>query len=364
MQDTKGFVLHVSMFISLLFWAGAFFIPEQIISFYTDIPELKPYGVDYLRALSFSFLITGATRLYFCYMRVMGEAKSCLLYSTYACILNVICNSIFIFGLFGVPRLGVYGAALSTTISGLLQLVLVVWHTQKDRSRHISWTFTNYKSPVPKNFLVTVFPISVHCIIFCVANNLIAGAFGRMNADILAASSLLTIISMFILCINEGVALGGAVLIGGLLGRNNPEKTWQSSKVFIKFVTRNSLMFVPLVLILGFASTFLPLEMSDAAIQYVYILTIFFAINIFFACMNLTLEIGVLFTGNDAKSVPLITAIILWGILVPMAFIGTYWASIPIVLFFIILKSDYILAFPYKIYRFYSKKWMRTDAIS
>gem|GEM_PF-1716059 len=359
MQHAKGIAIQLSLFISFVFWAGAFLFPKQIMSFYTDIPELMPYGVAYLKAISFSFLITAAYRMCYCYMRIVGKTKTCMLYSIYACILNVICNAVFIFGLFGIPKMGAYGAALSTTLSASLQLALVIVSAVKDRSQHVSWTYVRYNSPMARNFFATFFPIAAQFATWLLASNILASAFGHMNADILAANSILVIITSLIMCAATGVSSSCAIMIGSLLGKNHPDTTWRSAQIMMKIATRMAFLAVSLIVVLGLASLLLPLNMTAAAIRYTYILIAIYSVNVFFGFQNNIINNGALYAGGEAKSILFIDSIVMWGVMVPVALASIYWVEIPVALLFFILKFDETLSFPYKYYRYRCKAWLR-----
>lgn len=358
MQYAQSIVMQLSLLISLVFWAGAFFAPRSIMSFYTDIPDLITYGVPYLRTVSFSFLITAAYRMYYCFMRIIGKAKACMLFSIYACILNVICNSIFIFGLFGIPKMGAHGAALSTTLSGLLQLILVIIYANKDKALHIDWIFTKYRHPVVMNYLTTVAPIFIQFAAWLIASNIIASAFGHMNADILAAYSILLIITSLTDCMNVGISTSGSVLIGNLLGKKKTERAWMGSRVLIKVSAKAALISILTMVLFCFVYTKLPVDLSEEAIRYLIYLNVIYAINTIFAYLNCAINKGTLYAGGEAKKILFIDTIVMWGIMVPVALASTYWVTIPALLLFFILKFDETLSFPYKFYRYRRKEWL------
>jgi len=364
MGHTKSIALLVSMLISVFFWAASFFAPKTIMSFYTDIPELMPFGVSYLKTISFSFLITGAYRMYYCFMRITGQTKACMRFSIYACILNIICNSVFIFGLLGIPKLGAFGAALSTVLSALLQFILVLFLARKDANTRVNWFFSQFRSPVVGNFFNTYLPIAAQYIAWCIATNIIASAFGHMNADILAANSILVIITSLISSIKNGIASGGAIMIGDLLGKNKKEKAWKGSRVIVKMTVWSGLVSVGLTILFSLAYTMLPVNMSAEAIQYIYLLIVVYSVNLFFGYLNGIIIESTLYAGGEAKNILLIDSIIMWGILVPIAIAGTYFITIPAFLFLTLLKLDEPLSFPFKYQRYRCRKWLTKGVLA
>jgi len=359
MRYASSIALQVALLISALFWGLAFFAPRTVMSFYTNVPELMPYGVAYLKAISVSFFITAAYRIYYCLMRIIGRTKDTLVYSVYGCLLNIICNALFIFGLFGAPKLGAYGAALSTILSALFQLILVLRLSHKDKNLSISLLFTRYKSPAVKKFIDNFIPIAIQVIVWGIANNIVAAAFGHMDADIIAANSILVIIFSLIMCTSKGISSAGAILIGDIMGKKQKDKAWLCSKIFMKCTSKVSLAAILLVAILALAYTLLPMNMSDTSIRYIYALIFIYGINIFFGFKNASINSGMLYNGGEAKKILLIDAIVMWGVMVPVSLASTYWISIPSLLLLFILKLDETLSFPYKYHRYRIKVWMK-----
>lgn len=351
-----GLAMKVSFLISSLFFILAFFLPGKVMEFYTDIPELAAYGTTYLRTLSFSFLATPVFRIMYCLMRTTGRAGKCLIYSIAGSVVNAALNAVFIFGLFGCPRLGVEGAAIATIASSLLQMTLAISGFIKIDGISVNF---HRSAEVSRDFLKRFFPMSAQFMIWCVASNIISATFGHMNSDIMAANSLITIVTGMVICLKTGAATGCGILMGGYLGKGDSDKAWKMSRVMLSTGVKWALLCAILLSVVVIAATFLPVDLSNDAKRYTYIITAICSVNVFFCFMNAIINQGALYVGNDTKSVLVIDTAVMWCILVPVAVAGTYFVNIPILLMIVILKFDEVLSFPLKYRRYLSAKWLK-----
>lgn len=91
---------------------------------FTNDPVLIQGGVEYLRILGVSYLFMGVSQVYLCIMRSIERVVFSMWTFGAALILNIILNAIFIFGLFGMPEMGIAGAALATVIARGMELAI------------------------------------------------------------------------------------------------------------------------------------------------------------------------------------------------------------------------------------------------
>ena len=109
--------LRICVLVSLLFSLLCFFIPAGMMKIFTNEEVLINYGVSYLKIAAISYLITGFSQCLIALIKLGRNTKDVAKISSVAVILNIILNAIFIFGLFGMPKMGVNGAAFATVIA-------------------------------------------------------------------------------------------------------------------------------------------------------------------------------------------------------------------------------------------------------
>ena len=118
-------------------------------------------------------------------------------------------NAIFIYGLFGAPKLGVVGVALSTSISRLIQLILcfVVSFTSKNVRLKFSYMFVHNKV-LFKDFMSLSLPALANDVSWGLAFSMYSVILGHLGSDMVAANSIVGVVRNFasVFCFGIGSA--------------------------------------------------------------------------------------------------------------------------------------------------------------
>lgn len=121
-EVVEGIALRFSIVISLAFASVALLIPELMMKVFTNDQELIVLGASYLRFMSITYLCWGITEVYLSVLRSIGRVTVSMALNILAFSLNILLNAVFIFGLFGAPKLGVMGVAIATATSRIVEL--------------------------------------------------------------------------------------------------------------------------------------------------------------------------------------------------------------------------------------------------
>ena len=119
-------ILRYACIICILFFGLSFFIPTTLMKIFTDVPSMIEIGAKYLRISSWSYLIIGVTQCYLMMLKTTNRALGSAIVSSMAVVINILLNLVFIFGLFGVPKMEAEGAALATVIARVIELILAI----------------------------------------------------------------------------------------------------------------------------------------------------------------------------------------------------------------------------------------------
>lgn len=139
-----GLAERLSILLSLLFFAVSFLFPAQIMSLFSKSEETIAAGSQYLRVVSFSFVFMGFSQVYMSALRSVGKVLlPSVTYVVSLCV-NVFFNASFIFGLFGLPKLGVVGVALGTVLARVAEVIICLVYSVckseiKFRVKYLIW---------------------------------------------------------------------------------------------------------------------------------------------------------------------------------------------------------------------------------
>ena len=126
MNDIFCLALRLAGTVSILTFVACSFFPGLLMRIFTNEDVLVQAGVAYLRIAGWSYLLTGLTQCYLTMMKVSEHASQTARISGMAVILNIVMNAVFIYGWFGLPAMGVQGAAIATLIARIAEFVCSV----------------------------------------------------------------------------------------------------------------------------------------------------------------------------------------------------------------------------------------------
>lgn len=347
-----------------LLCGGAFtlmaaFFPEQLMHFFTNEDVLIASGADYLRAVALSYLLCGISQIYLTVLKNTGAAAASSRISSMAVILNIIVNVLLIFGLCGLPRLGIVGAAYATVLARAVELVWSMVDTQKQGCVTVRWSrLLNKEKEFSADFWRYTMPVLGASLVWGIAYTLYSVILGHMGSDAVAANSITSIAKSMISCLIRGVSGGAGILIGNLLGAGELEKAKKYGgsltrlTIVIGVITGGLMMLVsPLVLHLA--------PLSETAAGYLQGMFVICGINIMFQAVNITVLDGIFCAGGDSKFDMKGNIGAMWCFAVPLGFLAAFWLKLPVMAVYLIINLDEIVKMP-AVYLHYKKYvWVR-----
>ena len=163
-----GIGMRLSILVSAAFFILACFSPSLLMRIFTNEEALIATGIPYLQVVSFSYLFMSISQVYLCTMRAIERVIFATAANGSALVLNIILNAVFIFGLFGAPKLGIMGVALATSISRGIELFICLLDNVNSRTirfrirtlwmknKVLSSDFFKYSLPAFGNEIVSV----------------------------------------------------------------------------------------------------------------------------------------------------------------------------------------------------------------
>ena len=130
-ERVLGITLRYTILGTGLLFLLCVFTPRLLMKFFTNDTRLIELGVPYLRIVGVSYLFMAISQTYLTVMKSTGRVARSSVYGSVAVVLNILLNALLIFGLFGLPKLEIIGAALATTISRGVELLLTLIENRK-----------------------------------------------------------------------------------------------------------------------------------------------------------------------------------------------------------------------------------------
>ncbi|NBJ94078.1 MATE family efflux transporter [Parablautia muri] len=357
-QVVEGIALRFSLIIAMGFAGMAVFFPETMMRLFTNDRELITIGASYLRYMSVSYLCWGVTEVYLAVLRSIGRVAISTAMNVLAFSLNIILNAVFIFGLFGAPKLGAMGVAIATSASRLIELAacFVVSAFSKDIKLDFRYLFVRNKL-LFSDFTKLSLPALGNDISWSVAFSMYSVIIGHLGSDAVAANSFVIVVRNFgtILCF--GMASAGGILLGNIIGENKMEEAREGAKKLMKLTVITGaigglivLAATPLVLMYA--------ELSEQAMHYLKYMLLINTYYVMGAAVNTTLIAGVFRAGGDSRFGFICDTIDMWVYAVPLGFITAFALKLPVMWVYFLLCTDEFVKWPWVIKHYRSGKWL------
>ena len=355
----EGLALRISLVVSLAFAAAALFLPETMMAIFTKDRELIELGAVYLRYMSVTYLCWGILEIYLSVLRSIGQVRVSMFLNILAFVLNIILNAVFIFGLFGAPKMGVAGVALATMLSRIVELIgcFAVSFTQKEIKLNFLYIFRSNKLLL-QDFIRLSLPAMGNDVIWGLAFSMYSVIMGHMGSDVVAANSLVTVVRNFGTTFAFGIASGGTILLGSIIGANQMEEAKACASKLIRLTVLAGAFGGLLVLavspfVLEFAS------LTETAHGYLKWMLLINSYYIMGAAVNTMLIAGIFRAGGDSRFGFICDTIDMWLYAVPLGFIAAFVLKLPVMVVYFLLCTDEFVKWPWVIGHYRSMKWLK-----
>ncbi len=229
-QVVEGIALRFSILISAGFAGLALAFPRGLMRIFTEDEELIVLGASYLRCLSVAYLCWGVIEVYLAVLRSVGQVMISTAMNVLAFSLNILLNAVFIFGLFGAPRLGAAGVAIATSLSRVVELLACLGVSALGKGIKLNFRYLFVRNKLLfRDFVRLSLPAMANDMIWGAAFSMYSVILGHLSSDAVAANSFIVVVRNFgtILCF--GLASAGGILLGNVIGENKLEEARQDA---------------------------------------------------------------------------------------------------------------------------------------
>lgn len=359
-EEILAIVLKISMAVSVVFFIAAMFFSGFLMRIFTNDIRLIQAGIPYLRIVSVSYLFMGFSQIYLCIMKNSGRTAKSTIYGSVAVVINIGFNVIFIFGLAGFPAMGIAGAALATTVSRALELLLTIYENMhrslvcvrlkyiRNSSKKLKKDFWHYTTPVLGNELVWGCGFTMFSVIM-----------GHLGSDAVAANSVANILKNIIACVCNGIGIGAGIIVGNELGKGEMERAREYGNRLFKLAVFAGAVSGLILLAVSPVLRIFTGSLSTQAHSYLKNMMYICTYYMIGKSVNATVIAGVFCAGGDTKFGLKCDAVTMWVILIPIGMITAFVLKLPIMVVYFIISMDEIIKLP-AVYRHYKKyNWVR-----
>lgn len=356
-----GLASRLTIMVSVLFFVVSYFFPHTIMSLFTNSEETIAIGIQYLKVISFSFVFMGFSQVFVSALRSVGKVVFPSVTYVVSLVVNVTLNASFIFGLFGLPKLGVVGVALGTVIARVTEAVMCLVYSavSSDVKFRLKYLFAK-TGVLLKDFLKVSIPSVANDAVWGLAASAFAAILGHIGDDMVAANAVAVMVVNIGAIACRGFANATTIVISQELGRSNMEAAKIYSARMIKLTLAVSIVgCLIMLLIRPYMIVFYADKLTETALYYLGIIIIMTTWRLIGEGINTCLICGCFRGGGDSKYGLILDTVYMWGVAVPLMAIAAYVIKLPPIWVYFVMSMDEFGKMPVIFYHYLKFEWMK-----
>lgn len=366
-EDTKGIhraygvALTAAALISLAAMLLTCLAPEWVLFLFTDDAAAAAEAVPYLRFVGLTYPAMALSMVVGTLLRSTERVILPLIGSLVGVGTNIFLNYSLIYGHFGLPRLGIAGAAIGSAISGWVTLAVMLilgglLHTLAIARLRDLFSF---RADFIRSYVTISLPVLTNEALWGVGTMVLNMIYGHIGTDEFAALTAFRTIDSFTVTAFTALAHAAAAMIGKQVGAGNLDRAYREARSFQCWTpVLGSLL---TVFILTFRYPLAKIYGQPPHVESIIVgLMTVVSLTYVFRYFPFIQIVGVFRGGGDTKTGAILDFIGVWVISIPLALVGGLWLDLPFLAIYgaIVLLDALVKFIPGTIY-FLSKKWIR-----
>ncbi|GII98949.1 putative MATE family efflux protein [Sediminihabitans luteus] len=347
----------------LVAFVAFFAFGEQVIGTSTSSPVVIERGAEFLKIVSFTFLLFPYTSSLAAGLRVMHQPTISMIYALVGVGLNVALNAVLIFGLLGAPAMGITGAAIGTLVSAVVETGLLWLHLRV--RRHVLAAFPRaelraVRRPEVGLLLRLSVPAALNSTLWALGVFVFYAIVGGASVESVTALAVLSPVESLSLAFTLGLANAAAVLVGGTLGARRPDDAYAQALGLIRVGVLVGAVTALVVWALKVPVLALFPGLSPASLDLTGTLYTLMAVSFVLKSVSMVMVLGVLRAGGEARFCLLLDVFAQWVVLLPLAAVLRFVVGVDPVWLYCLLLVEEAVRIAIAGRRIRSRKWLRS----
>ena len=359
LRRVLGLCLILAISASMIFFTLAQLFPSQVLRIYSKDAEVIALGTNYIRTFSWTFIFFAITFSYAVVMRSTGNVITPTMVGVGALFISTILSYALIFGKFGLPELGIQGAAVAAVIARFLEcaaLLIITYRTRSPVAASIR-ELIGFDRVFFGRVIKPMLPVILNELFWSLGITTYNIIYGRLGTQSYAAINIVSTIEQVLFVIFIGVSNATSVLVGNRIGAGKEDEAYVYAGRSLGIGIVGGLL-LGLVLQLVKVPVLSLYKVSPEVIEnagyIINVVTFFLWIRV----NNMTTVVGILRAGGDTRFSLFLDGIIIWIVGVPMAYLGAFVWHFPVYLVYLCAMSEEAAKWVLGIRRYLSRKWI------
>lgn len=360
-----GIALSSGVIVSLVFFVAACFFPEGVMTIFNKESAVIAAGASYLRIAAFSYPAVMLGNIMLALMRSTECVRIPMVISLVSTVFNAIFNYGFIFGKFGLPELGIQGAALATCISAWVTPItaLIIAKARKLILDAPLSKILGFGRQMVSTFYKRATPVILNEGLWGLGTFVITIIYSNLGSEYYAAVTILKTFENIAFTIFIGICNASCVMIGKAIGAGDIEEGIATARKMALIVPLTAIPIGALIII--FREPLVHLfnltgNLTEQTLVTAIGITTVYALEMPIRNIPYIQIVGIFRPGGETKHGLIYDMGCLWALSIPVTAICAYVLKLDFVLVYAIMyifedipKSILCLKF------FFTNKWVK-----
>lgn len=344
-----GIAMSLVTALSLVFTAICVGAPAWAMSLFNRTPEVVAQGAAYLRIAGWSYLAQMAVSMIGALLRSTGRVQLPMVTACLTTVLNIGLDYALIFGKFGLPAMGIAGAAWATAISAWVGLIFVVGVSVVQKNILIGPVkeFFDFNKEMLTEYFQKANPVAINEVAWgmgTVALNLI---YSNLGYEYYAAVTIVRTFENIAFSLLIGLCSACAIMVGNSVGAGDIHQGVEQSRRFC--VAEPAAAGILGLILIALRDPLIHLFNTGGALSEVTYTSAIYILIIYSAHMAIRnipyiTIVGIYRAGGDTVTGVKYDMGCLWFLSVPVTFLAAYVFKLPfpVVYALMLISEDYI----------------------
>ena len=359
-SDIEGYVREakkICYFFIIFLCILAIVFSQNVLRLFINDTDIIKMADLYWKLMVLTLLPGTLISLYSALLRCIGKVNIPLVISILSILCNLILNYILIFGKFGLPSFGVFGAAIGTIVAKIIEAILIVYFSYKNNIYKM-FKYIHLAKKEKNNFYSTMLPLFATNISFVFATTIYTAFYSNLGTNEMAIYSVIIPIQGLIISFFSGNCTATTIVIGRDLGSKNTELAYKKAKqiLIINLLFSSIVCVCTRFLFRDYLNLFKITSVSvGIGINFVNIILFFVPIKV----MNMILVQGILSSGGETKFLFKLSLVGMWLIGIPLGYISSVVMKCPISYVYVFITLEEVVRVFIGIAKLKTKTWMK-----
>lgn len=343
MKRISAVAMHAAITVSVLLFILVSLFPSEAVGIFTTDESIIQEGAKYLQVIRFTYLLFAVTQILLATLRSAEIVKIAFRLSVLTFFVNCGLNYLFIFGHFGMPELGIEGAAVGTLAARILEITILIIFIWK-RENRLQIRFKDYwklDKRLCRDYFRVAAPMVVTQGLWGVNTALQTVILGHMTAAAIAANSAASTLFLLVKSISVGASSSASVIIGKTVGGGDLALVKTYAKRLQKLFLGIGILSAGLLFFLRvpFLSLY---DLQPETMEMTNTFLLIFCVVVMGMSYQMPTNNGIIRGGGNAMFVVKMDLISIWLIVIPVSFFMAFVVEASPVVVFCCLNADQI----------------------